>query len=410
MDRASAWKKSFFTMYAGQAISIVSSQAVQFSILWWITVQTGSALALTIASVVGLLPQAVIGPFAGVWIDRYDRKTIMIAADSAVALSSLLLGASFIFGVPSMLFMYAILFIRAVGETFHKPAMQAAIPLLVPESELTKAGGWGQMVTSAASMAGPMMGAFLMTMSTLQYVMLVDVFGAALALLTLSSINVPKPSLSARDKRNVFVELKQGIDALKANPALMGVALPILLSTIVFVPLGTLLPLMVNVYFHGTAWHNGIVQMLFSSGMFIAALVITVTGGLQRQFLMISLGVFALGLCALIGGLVPAGAFWLFCIIVFIMGTTGMCSHIPFTAYIQKTIPQENLGKVISLVTSVMSFAAPIGMFIAGPVSEIIGVNNWMVCAGILMLLVGLLCYFTTRKYDKVILQEVTVA
>lgn len=52
--------------------------------------------------------------------------------------------------------------------------------------------------------------------------------------------------------------------------------------------------------------------------------------------------------------------------------------NIPFTAYIQRTVPTENLGKVISLVTSVMSFAAPLGMFIAGPVSEIIGVSNWM--------------------------------
>lgn len=63
--------------------------------------------------------------------------------------------------------------------------------------------------------------------------------------------------------------------------------------------------------------------------------------------------------------------------------------NIPFTAYIQRSVPSENLGKVISLVTSVMSFAAPVGMFIAGPISEIIGVSNWMVSAGIIMILIG---------------------
>ena len=76
MEKTKNWKKNFFTIYIGQAFSLLSSSAVQFSIIWWITIQTGSALALTIASVVGLLPQAIIGPFAGVWIDRYNRKAI----------------------------------------------------------------------------------------------------------------------------------------------------------------------------------------------------------------------------------------------------------------------------------------------------------------------------------------------
>jgi MFS transporter, DHA3 family, macrolide efflux protein len=400
MENIKNWKKSFFTIYIGQAFSLLSSSAIQFSIIWWITVQTGSALALTIASVAGLLPQAVIGPFAGVWIDRYNRKTIMIIADSAVAVSSLILGVAFFFGTPPMIFVYVILFIRALGETFHKPALQAAIPQLVPESELTKAGGLGQMVSSACSMVGPMLGALLMSITTLQYVMLVDIIGAILAVITISSVKVAKHKVTSSSKLNVIEDMKQGINAIRANKPLMRVSIPILISTIVFVPIGILLPLMVKGYFNGTAWHNGVVQTLFSSGMLIAAMVIGVTGGLKKQFLMMSLGIFSMGVCALIGGLLPATAFWAFCIMVFIMGTTGMVSNIPFTAYIQKTIPQENLGKVISLVTSIMSFAAPVGMFIAGPVAEMIGSSNWMKSAGMLMLLVGLLCHLLTRSFD----------
>jgi MFS transporter, DHA3 family, macrolide efflux protein len=211
-------------------------------------------------------------------------------------------------------------------------------------------------------------------------------------------------------KLSIIADMKQGIRAIKASKALMSVSIPILLSTIVFVPMGTLLPLIVKEYFHGTAWHNGIVQTLFSSGMLIAAMVISITGGLRKQFLMISIGIFTLGVCALVGGMLPSSAFWIFCIVVFIMGTTGMFSNIPFTAYIQKTIPQENLGKVISLVTSVMSFAAPIGMFIAGPVSSLIGISRWMLCAGVLMLIVGVLCYILTRKFDEITSNEVILS
>ncbi|MHB1394175.1 MAG: hypothetical protein ACYCYE_14120 [Clostridia bacterium] len=91
MDKNLNWKKSFFTIYTGQAFSLLSSSAVQFSIIWWITMETGSALALTVASILGFLPQAIIGPFAGVWIDRFDCKRIMILADATVALTGQIL-------------------------------------------------------------------------------------------------------------------------------------------------------------------------------------------------------------------------------------------------------------------------------------------------------------------------------
>ena len=158
MRTVDSWKKPFFTIYTGQAFSLLSSSAVQFSIIWWITLETGSALALTTASVVGLLPQAIIGLFAGVWIDRFNRKTIIMLADSVVALSSLSLSVLFFIGIKSIIFVYLVLFIRALGETFHKPSLQAVIPQLVPPSELTKAGGFGQMISSATTMAGPLLG------------------------------------------------------------------------------------------------------------------------------------------------------------------------------------------------------------------------------------------------------------
>jgi len=400
METNKNWKKSFFSIYIGQAFSLVSSSIVQFSIIWWITLETGSALALTLASVVGLLPQAVIGLFAGVWIDRLNRKIIMIVADSMIALSSLILAILFLSGIESIGFVYLVLFIRALGDTFHKPALQAFIPELVPPSELTKAGGLGQMISSASSMLGPMLGALLMTLTSLPYVMLVDVLGALIAVLLLALVKSPRHFISTKHKLTFFQDMNQGIKAIKSNKALLRLAIPMLISTIIFVPLGTLLPLLVKEHFNGTAWHNGMVQTLFSSGMLIAAMVIGLTGGFKKQFFMISFSTGLLGICALLGGLLPSNLFWVFCIIVFVMGTTGMGFNIPFTAYIQRSVPPENLGKVISLVTSVMSFAAPVGMFIAGPISQVIGVNNWMIGAGIMMCFVGILSYFLTKEFD----------
>lgn len=256
------------------------------------------------------------------------------------------------------------------------------------------------MINSATTMIGPMLGAFLLTMTILQWVMLVDVVGAIMAIVRLSLVKVSKHHVNESTKFDILNEMKQGLRVIVSNKALLRLFVPILIATIVLVPLGILLPLMVRVYFNGTAWHNGVVQSLFSFGMLVAAMLIGLTGGLKKQFLMISLSIGLLGLCSLIAGLLPSPLFWVFCIVVFFMGTTGVGFHVPFTAYIQRTVPPESLGKVISLMTSIMSFAAPVGMFIAGPASEIIGVSNWMVLAGILMSFIGLVCYVRTADTE----------
>jgi DHA3 family macrolide efflux protein-like MFS transporter len=249
-------------------------------------------------------------------------------------------------------------------------------------------------------MLGPMLGALLMSITTLQWIMLLDVLGAFLAIVSLTIVKTSQLHSNHTNRINFVQDMKQGILAIKSNKALLRLSIPMLISTVVFVPLGTLLPLMVRNYFFGTAWHNGLIQTLFSSGMLIAAIVIGLTGGLKKQFLMISLFTGLLGLSSFIAGLIPANLFWVFCILVFLMGSTGSGFNIPFTAYIQRTVPPENLGKVLSLITSVMSFAAPVGMFIAGPIAEIIGVSNWMIIAGILMIFVGIMSYKLTKEFD----------
>ena len=111
------WQKTFIIIYSVQAFSLVGSAAVQFAIIWWLTIQTESAITLTLASIVSCLPNMLAGPFAGVWIDRCSRRTVMIAADGLAALSSVVLGIAFLSGSgPSVWFVYLILFIRGLGR------------------------------------------------------------------------------------------------------------------------------------------------------------------------------------------------------------------------------------------------------------------------------------------------------
>src|SRR5215510_9957692 len=114
------WARRFFTLWIGQALSLLGSQLVQFAIIWYLTQETKSATTLAIASMMGLLPQVLLSPFIGTWVDRGNRRLILIAADSTVAIATLTLAVLYATSLIQVWQIYIVLFIRAVASGFHQ--------------------------------------------------------------------------------------------------------------------------------------------------------------------------------------------------------------------------------------------------------------------------------------------------
>lgn len=127
------WAPRFFTIWGGQAFSLFGSALVQFALIWWLTQETGSATVLATATLFGLLPQIILGPFSGPLIDRWSRRLVMIFADAGIALATAVLAYLFWAGLVEPWQVYAVLFIRSAGGAFHWPAMQASTTMMVPE-------------------------------------------------------------------------------------------------------------------------------------------------------------------------------------------------------------------------------------------------------------------------------------
>src|SRR5574341_1229164 len=123
----------FGVLWAGQAISLFGSSLVQFALVWWLTQTTRSATVLAMATLVAVLPNVLLGPVAGVLVDRWNRRVIMIVADALVALATLVLAVLFLVGAAQVWHVYVILFFRAVAGIFHSTAMQTSTSLMVPD-------------------------------------------------------------------------------------------------------------------------------------------------------------------------------------------------------------------------------------------------------------------------------------
>jgi DHA3 family macrolide efflux protein-like MFS transporter len=318
-----------------------------------------------------------------------------------VAVSSAILGVAFwLVPTPPIWFIYLVLFLRGLGSTFHGPAMQAAIPMFVPADMLTKAGGWGNMIQSISNMMGPVLGAALMSFVPIAAIMIVDILGAAFAIVCLLFVIIPDIPQS-NEKMSVLYDMKQGFMAMKANKPLMAVFFPMVFMTILYMPLGALFPLLVRVHFLGEAWHNGIVEFVFAGGLLLSSLVIGVCGGMKKRFLMASLAIGLMGLATLVSGALPTSGFWIFTICCFFLGASGTFMNVPVMAYIQESIAPEMMGKVFSLLMTAMTLSMPIGLLVAGPVVEVVGVNTWFFWTGVALLLDAILCRLLTRRYDQ---------
>ena len=140
------WKARFFTIWGGQAISLFGSRLVQFALIWWLTAETGSATVLAIASLIGLLPTVLLGPFAGALVDRWKRRQVILVVDTSIALATLLLAYLYTNDAVGVTTVYILLLVRGIGESFHWPSMSAATSLMVPDDQLTRVQGLNQML------------------------------------------------------------------------------------------------------------------------------------------------------------------------------------------------------------------------------------------------------------------------
>lgn len=401
INQTDNWKKIFWTIWTGQAFSILGSAAAGFAIVWWLTIQTGSAMALAMATLAIFLPQALIGPFAGVWIDRSSRKTVMITADLLIAATSVVLAIAFLIGNPPIWLIYAMLFMRGVGQSFHIPAMQAAMPMFVPESELVKVGGWSGFIQSGSLMLGPVLGTFFMTVFSIPAVMLIDIIGAVIAVAALLLVVIPDPEVDPNARQHILREMLDGLKEIKRNKPLVIISIPVLLTCFVYIPLSALFPLMSYQHFGGTAWHASIVEFLFAGGMLVSGLILGVWGGFKDKFLMINLSLLAMGIAIAASGTLPSTGFWAFAILSAFMGLTGTFFNIPFIAYVQEVIPPASLGRVLTMLTSIMSLSTPVGLMVAGPFAESVGVARWFLISGLIIALVAVFGYLLTARVKE---------
>lgn len=390
-----SWALPFFTIWIGQALSLVGSRMGGFALVWWLTQASGgSATVLATASLVAMLPGVLLGPIAGALVDRWSRRRVMILSDTLVAVFSAGLGILAWMGQLQVWHIYIIMFARALGGTFHWAAMQASTSLMVPKSQLTRVSGMNQTLQGALSIITPPLGALAMSIMPLQTIMGIDVVTALFAVVPLFFVLIPDPAtreeaVGVNPVAAVIQDVREGFRFIWQWSGLFLVLVTAAFLNGTINPGFALLPILVSKTFGKGVLELGWMEMSWGIGMIGGGLILSIWGGFKRKIFTALLGLVVEGIFFAVLGLTPASAFGLALASVFLAGLMNPLVNGPFMAIIQSAVPPELQGRVFAVIGSVTGMAAPIGMAVSGPVADRFGVQLWFVIGGIMSILMG---------------------
>ncbi|WP_019541017.1 MFS transporter [Proteiniphilum acetatigenes] len=389
------WKRAFAIIWSGQFFSILTSSLVNFAIIIWISLETGSAEMLAWVAIAALLPQTVIGPFTGALIDRWNRKRIMMLADSFIALCTLVLATLFWLDIAQIWHIFALLGLRSIGSAFHMPAMQASVPLLAPTDQLTRIAGVNQIIASVSQIAGPALGAMLITIWDIEYVLLFDVAGALLAVTSLFFVHIPNPEKEEGKERDILKEMKEGAMIILRNRGLSLVFLYSVLVVFFLVPISVLFPLMTLEYFKGTEFQAGIIEAIWSVGALAGGAIMGAKVYKVNRVALVNWMYLLCGLTFLLSGLLSPDGFVWFAVLTAIGGVSGAVYNSAFTGLIQTKIDPTALGRVFSMFFTFSLIPAMLGLVGIGFLADGLGLTTSFILSGIIILLIGVAAFLT---------------
>ena len=388
-----SWKKTFAVIWSGQLASILSSEVVAYSIIFWMSLETGSAEVLALAAIAGMLPQSLLGPLVGVYVDRWDRKRTMILADSFIALCTLALTALFWLGAARMWHIYILLACRSAGSAFHIPAMQASVPLLAPASQLTRIAGVNQIIASLSSIAGPALGALLINLTSIGNILLLDMAGAAIACISLLCVRIPNPARDTTRKPDLWREFREGFSAMHAIPG-MGWFFTLAIVVWFFImPVGVMFPLMTLQHFGGGAFEMSLIEIVWGGGALVGGALMGARTYDVSRIVLVNLMYLVVGLSFLLSGLLPASGFVWFAVFTTAAGVSSSVFNASFISVVQTRIEPGALGRVLSLYRSFGLLPSAIGLLGTGFLAGQVGLTTTFLLSGAIICLLGIAAF-----------------
>jgi DHA3 family macrolide efflux protein-like MFS transporter len=342
--------KTFYTLVVTQTFSMIGSRMTSIAVGFWVFARTGQASPLLLTSFFTELPGMLFGSLAGVVVDRWDRRLVMILADAGQAIGSLLLMISFLSGRFEIWHLYIIAFFQGTFSTFQGPAEDAATTMLVDETQRERANAIKQISFPLAGVIAPVLSGTLYAMVGIAGIIGIDLVTFMIAVTVALFVRIPHPQQTKEGEAaqgNFWRETLGAFRYLSERRLLL--VFVVYMAFINFMlngPLGLTLPYLISVT--GSEAQAGGLMGVMSLGAFAGASLIAVWGGTRPRMHTLLPGLLVAGLMFLLYGTFRSP---------FLLGTSLFLILMPlpvmmalYMSIMQVKTPPDLQGRVFALV------------------------------------------------------------
>jgi MFS transporter, DHA3 family, macrolide efflux protein len=363
---------AFVIVWIGQLISVVASQMTNFAMTLWIYQQTNSAMALGLAQVFWVTPFLLISPIAGVMVDRYNRKLMMMISDIGSGIATLFILIMQAMGILQIWHLYLAMAVGGLVNAFQWPAYTAAITTMMPKEQYGRANGMMSLVDAGPGVIAPILGAALLAFIKLTGVLLIDVITYGIAIVSLAIVIIPQPVESAegrKAKSNIWKESIFGFKYIFARPGLMGLLSVFLFGNLFSAIATTLSNPEILARTGNNSMMMGTVQSTAAIAAVVGGIVMSIWGGFKRQINGVLLGWFLSSLFGMtLFGFGRDLSIWIPTVMV--MTVFGPMINSASQTIWQSKVPPDLQGRVFSSRRLIAWITQPLAPLIAGSLAD----------------------------------------
>lgn len=396
--------KNFRQLWIGQLISNIGDSMTSLALLLLVNEITGSTTAIATMSIMLVLPQITIGLLAGVYVDRWDRRKIMIYSDLFRGLIVLL----FILVVltKQIWLIYVVAFVQATIGTFFLPARSAIIPNIVPEEQLISANSFSQTTRVITTVIGTGLGGYLVgQLDDYALVFLLDSLTFFVSMFFIMRIGYRKPASQTDfgnvNARMVFQQLKDGLKITFTNRILGGsvISLGVAMFGLGMVNI-LLVPLIVN-ELHISETYFAVIEFGQTVGMILGGILVSMIAARVKSTSFLVSGLIGTGL--FVGLLSTSNNLIYIVAIIFGIGLAVAPANIGAQTIIQTSVPDKVRGRTGAANSALISSASILSMAVAGVLADLLGSRTVFVIGGVFTAVAGLIALFIFKGVTPIV-------
>lgn len=364
--------RTFTLIWFGQFVSLLGTGMTRFALLIWAYQQTGEATTLALLGFFSYVPYILLSPVAGIWVDRLDRRTIMIVADLGAGLMTLIIFGLMWSGGLAIWHLYLLQFTASVFETFQMPAYTAATTTLLEPKDYSRASGMRSLSEDASQIGAPLAAGTLLALIGIEGILVIDVITFLIAVGTLALVRIPSAAADpdAEPDESFWQQTTFGFRYIFARPGLRTLALLYVgINFFAALTYFSILPALILARTGGDEVALGVVQAALGGAGVVGGLVVSFIGlpGRKIHYILAGAGLSFLGgdLLFAVGRSLPV---WI--------GAAAIASFfIPFIMAANRTIWQMKVpailqGRVLSTYGVLRNVLSPVGYLVAGPLAD----------------------------------------